>query len=369
MTSKRDYYEVLGVSRNASPEEIKAAYRATAVKFHPDRNPGNPDAEERFKEAAEAYAVLSDPNKRAHYDRFGHTGVGEQPFSGFDATVFGDFADILGNLFGFEGFFGGRRSSGGPSRGSDLRVGITVELHEVATGVERTLTIPREENCERCGGSGLAEGARPETCTACGGRGQVRFAQGFFTMLQTCPRCGGAGRVITHPCGDCGGSGRQRVRRQVTVKVPPGVEDGTRLRLVGQGEAGARGGPPGDLYVVVQVPPHRRFARDGADLHVEEEVSAFHAALGTTIEVETLDGKEEVAVPPGSQYGDTLVVRGKGLPRLRHAGTGDLVVHLKITVPKKLSRRQRELLGEILSELDKPSVFKRVKKMMEGGGG
>lgn len=369
MTTRRDYYEVLGVSRNASPEEIKAAYRATAVKFHPDRNPGNPEAEEKFKEAAEAYAVLSDANKRAHYDRFGHAGVGEQPFTGFDATVFGDFADILGNLFGFEGFFGGRRGSSGPVRGADLRVGITVELAEVVRGVEHTLTIPREENCERCSGSGLAEGARPESCTACGGRGQVRFAQGFFTMLQTCPRCGGAGKVISNPCGDCGGSGRHRVRRHVTVKVPPGVEDGTRLRLVGQGEAGARGGPAGDLYVVVQVAPHPRFARDGADLHVEEEVSAFHAVLGTSLEVATLDGKENVAVPAGSQFGDTVLVRGKGLPRLRHSGTGDLVVHLKVTVPKKLSKRQRELLGEILSESDKPSVLKRVKKIIEGGGG
>lgn len=369
MTVKRDYYEVLGVSRNASPEEIKAAYRATAVKFHPDRNPGNPEAEEKFKEAAEAYAVLSDANKRAHYDRFGHAGVGEQPFTGFDSTVFGDFADILGNLFGFEGFFGGRRSSSGPIRGADLRVGITVELSDVVTGVERTLTVPREENCERCGGSGMAEGARPEICTTCGGRGQVRFAQGFFTMVQTCPRCGGAGKIITNPCAACGGSGRQHVRRQVTVKVPPGVEDGTRLRLVGQGEAGARGGPPGDLYVVVQVPPHPRFARDGADLHVEEEVSAFHAALGTTLEVATLDGRESVAVPAGSQFGDTVVVRGKGLPRLRSGGTGDLIVHLKVTVPKKLSKRQRELLAEILADLDKPSVLKRVKKIIEGGGG
>lgn len=366
MTAKRDYYEVLGVSRNASPEEIKAAYRATAVKYHPDRNPNNPEAEEKFKEAAEAYAVLSDPNKRAHYDRFGHAGVGEQAFTGFDASVFGDFADILGNLFGFEGFFGGRRSATGPVRGADLRVGVPVELAEVVRGVERTLSIPREETCERCGGSGLAEGARPETCSTCGGLGQVRFAQGFFTMLQTCPRCGGGGRVITNPCAECGGQGRVRVRRQVTVKIPPGVEDGTRLRLIGQGEAGARGGPPGDLYVVVQVPPHPRFARDGADLHVEEEVSAFHAALGTTLTVATLEGSEEVTVPAGSQPGDTVVLRGKGLPRLRHAGTGDLVVHLKVTVPKKLSKRQRELLGEIVAELEKPSMFKRVKKIIEG---
>lgn len=369
MTPKRDYYEVLGVSRNASPEEIKAAYRATAVKFHPDRNPGNPEAEERFKEAAEAYAVLSDPNKRAHYDRFGHAGVGEQAFTGFDATVFGDFADILGNLFGFEGFFGGRRSRTGPLRGNDLRVGVTVELADVVRGVERTLTIPREENCERCSGSGLGEGARPETCSTCGGRGQVRFAQGFFTMLQTCPRCGGVGKVITNPCGECGGSGRVRVRRQVTVKVPPGVEDGTRLRLVGQGEAGSRGGPPGDLYVVVEVQPHPHFARDGADLHVEEEVSAFHAALGTSLEVKTLDGTETVTVPAGSQPGETLVVRGKGLPRLRSGGNGDLVVHLRVAVPKKLSKRQRELLAEVVAEMDKPSVLKRMRKIIEGGGG
>ena len=254
MAVKRDYYEVLGVSRNAAPEEIKAAYRALAVKYHPDRNPGNPEAEEHFKEAAEAYAVLSDPDKRAHYDRFGHAGVGEQPFTGFDASVFGDFADILGNLFGFEGFFGGRRGSG-PSRGADLRVGVTLEFEEMARGVERSLTIPREESCAACRGTGMADGAEPEVCRTCAGRGQVRFSQGFFTMLRPCPHCGGSGRVVTNPCGACGGSGRVRKRSPVTVKIPAGVEDGTRLRLVGQGEAGLQGGPPGDLYVGVGTVP------------------------------------------------------------------------------------------------------------------
>lgn len=365
MAGKRDYYEVLGVGRNAAPEEVKAAYRALAVKYHPDRNPGNPDAEEKFKEAAEAYAVLSDPDKRAHYDRFGHAGIGEQPFTGFDASVFGDFADILGNLFGFEGFFGGRRSSG-PSRGADLRVGVTLEFEEMARGVERTLTIPREEQCEKCGGTGQADGAQPETCRTCGGRGQVRFSQGFFTMLRACPHCGGTGRVISNPCAGCGGAGRVRQRRQVTVKVPAGVEDGTRLRLVGQGEAGLQGGPPGDLYVVVGVKPHPSFVRDGADLHVEQEVSAFSAALGTEVEVPTLNGRQTARVPGGSQPGDTVVLRGKGLPRLRRSGSGDLVVHLKVVVPKKLSAKQRELLEELVKEQEKPNVFRKVKEFIEG---
>jgi molecular chaperone DnaJ len=369
VSPKRDYYEVLGVDRGASREQIKAAYRKLAVKFHPDRNPGDKQAEENFKEAAEAYAILSDSDKRAQYDRFGHAAVGEQPFGGFDASVFGDFADILGNLFGFEGIFGGSRRRSGPERGSDLRTAIAVSFTDMASGVERELTIPREENCEACHGSGLAPGAKSQTCRACGGRGQVRVSQGFFTMVRTCPQCGGSGQTISDPCPTCAGAGRVEKKRRLKVAVPAGVEDGTRLRIVGEGEAGARGGPPGDLYVVVRVEPHELFARDGADLHLEQEVSAFVAALGTEIEVPTLDGTEKVKMSAGVQPGDTLSLKGKGLPRLRRSGRGDLIVHLRVTVPRKLTAKQRELLKALVTEEDKhPGVFRKVRDLIEGSG-
>ncbi len=367
--SERDYYEVLGVGRSAPREEIKAAYRKLAVKYHPDRNPGDAQAEERFKAAAEAYAVLSDPDKRARYDRFGQAGLGEQPFSGFDSSVFGDFADILGNLFGFEGLFGGGRRRSGPERGADLRTSVAISFAEMAAGVERLLTVPREESCEACAGSGLAPGAKAESCRSCGGRGQVRVSQGFFTMVRPCPDCGGAGKVISNPCPECRGAGRVERRRQLKVAVPAGIEDGTRLRMVGEGEAGVRGGPAGDLYVVARVEPHELFVRDGADLHVEQEISAFRAALGAELEVPTLGGAEKLKVPAGAQPGDTVVLRGKGLPRLQRSGKGDLVVHLKVTVPRKLTAKQRELIQAVVAEEgDRPGVFRRVRDLIEGSG-
>ena len=368
MPQKRDYYEILGVAREAGQEEIKAAYRKLAVKYHPDRNPGDKEAEERFKEAAEAYAVLSNTDKRAHYDRFGHAGVGDQPFTGFDTSIFGDFADILGNFFGFEGIFGGGRRRNGPERGADLRIGVAIGFEEMARGVERTLSIPREENCETCGGSGLASGAKAETCRACGGRGQARVSQGFFTMVRPCPQCGGTGQVITNPCAGCHGVGRVERTHQVKVRIPAGIEDGTRLRVVGQGEGGRRGGPQGDLYVVVAVKPHDVFVRDGANLHLEQEISAFRAALGTEVDVPTLDGTEKVAVPAGSQPDDTVVLRGKGLPRVGRSGSGNLVVHIRVKVPRKLSARQRELLQQVISEEEKPGVFRKVRDLLEGNG-
>jgi molecular chaperone DnaJ len=369
VSGKRDYYEVLGVDRGASQEQIKTAYRKLAVKFHPDRNPGDKQAEENFKEAAEAYAVLSDPNKRAQYDRFGHSGLGEQPFAGFDASIFGDFADILGNLFGFEGFFGGGRRRTGPERGSDLRTTVVISFAEMATGVERALTVPREENCDACHGSGLAPGAKPETCRSCGGRGQVRVSQGFFTMVRPCPACGGSGQSVTNPCPSCGGAGRVERKRQLKVAVPAGIEDGTRLRVVGEGEAGFRGGPPGDLYVVVRVEPHELFVREGADLHLEQEISAFVAALGVELQVPTMDGTETLKVPAGAQPGGTIVVRGKGLPHLRRAARGNLIVHLKVTVPRKLTAKQKEALRALVEDEDKhPGVFRKVRDLIEGSG-
>jgi len=366
--SKRDYYEVLGVGRDTSREEIKSAYRRLAVKYHPDRNHGDKEAEERFKEAAEAYAVLSDAEKRANYDRFGEAGLGGQPFSGFDASVFGDFADILGNFFGFEGIFGGGRRRSGPGRGSDLRTTVVLAFAEMAGGTEREIAVAREESCETCGGTGLAKGAQPETCRSCGGRGQVRVSQGFFTMVRPCPQCGGSGQIISNPCGSCGGAGRVERKRTLKVGVPAGIEDGTRLRLVGEGEAGVRGGPPGDLYVVVRVEPHDLFVRDGADLHLEQEISAFVAALGAELEVPTLDGSEKM-MAAGAQPGDAVVLRGKGLPRLRRSGRGDLVVHLKVTVPRKLSAKQRELLQALVAEGgEKAGVFRKVRDLIEGSG-
>ncbi|MFH1177893.1 MAG: molecular chaperone DnaJ [Acidobacteriota bacterium] len=367
MGGRQDYYEVLGVARDASREAIKAAYRKLALKFHPDKNPGDKQAEEKFKAAAEAYAVLSDADKRAHYDRFGHAGVGEQPLTGFDASIFGDFSDILGNLFGFD-FFGGGRRRTGPERGADLRTNVVISFEEMARGVERTISIPREETCTACGGSGAAPGASPTPCRTCGGRGQVRMSQGFFTMMHTCPHCGGSGQVITDPCTTCRSSGRVETRKQVRVPIPAGIEDGIRVRVTGHGEGGLRGGPAGDLFVVVRVQEHELFGREGADLHLEHEVSAFVAALGTEIEVPALEGSERVSVPAGAQPGDTIALRAKGLPRLRRGGRGDLIVHLKVTVPRRLSAKQRELLQAVLKEDERPGVFRRVRDLIEGSG-
>ena len=367
--NKRDFYDVLGVGRTASRDEIKTSYRRLAVKYHPDRNPGDKEAEEKFKEAAEAYSVLSDADKRANYDRFGEAGLGGQPFSGFDASIFGDFADVLGNLFGFEGIFGGGRRRSGPERGSDLRTTVVVSFVEMAKGTDRKLQVAREESCETCGGSGAAKGAKPETCRSCGGRGQVRVSQGFFTMVRPCPQCGGSGQIISNPCPSCSGAGRVERKRQLEISVPAGIEDGTRLRLVGEGEAGVRGGPQGDLYVVVRVEPHELFVREGADLHVEQEISAFVAALGAEVEVPTLDGTEKLKVAGGAQPGDTVALRGKGLPRMRRSGHGDLVVHLKVTVPRKLSAKQRELLRALVAEEgERPGVFRKMRDLIEGSG-
>lgn len=349
VAGKRDYYEVLGVSRDADVKEIKAAYRKLAVKYHPDKNPGNPEAEEQFKEAAEAYAVLSDREKRARYDRFGHQGVGGAAGAGpagFDPSIFADFSDILGDVFGF-GFAGGRRRGGSRvEAGADLRYDLTIPFEEAAFGAEKSLRIPRLERCETCDGSGAAAGARPEACSACGGRGQVRFSQGFFTVARTCPQCGGQGQVIQDPCPDCGGEGLQEQERTIEVTIPAGVDDGVRLRLTGEGEHGRRGGPPGDLYVFLRVEAHDTFRREGAEVHSDLLLTYPQAVLGARVEVETLHGTQSVDVPPGTPEGKQFRLPGQGIDRLRGHGRGDHVVTARLQVPhpRRLSEEERTLL-------------------------
>ena len=366
--AKRDYYEVLAVAKTASQQEIKSAYRKIAVRDHPDKNPGDKEAEERFKEAAEAYAVLSDADKRARYDRFGHQGVSGAGAGGFDPTIFADFSDILGDLFGFGG--AGRRSPSGMTRGADLRYDLTLTFEEAAFGTETTLKIPRLESCPKCSGSGSANGAPPAVCQACGGRGQVRFTQGFFTVARTCPQCQGEGRVISDPCTECRGEGRVEEERSITVKIPAGVDTGARRRLAGEGEHGRRGGPPGDLYVVLQVRPHKQFRRDGSTVLSRATISYPQAVLGASIEVDTLHGKSALDIPAGTQHGRDFRLRGQGIARLDGAGKGDHVVSVEVEVPQprdlspeelQLLRRLAELGGHPVKE--EKGVIERVKNL------
>jgi molecular chaperone DnaJ len=365
--SKRDYYEVLGVSRTCSDGDLKSAYRKLALKFHPDRNPGDKTAEEAFKEAAEAYAILADPQKRSLYDRFGHQGVSSAAGAGagFDPSVFsdfGDFADILGNMFGFGDMFGGGRRRGGPQRGADLRYDLEISFEEAAHGNETVIQIPRQENCETCQGSGAAPGTTPTVCGMCRGQGQVRRQQGFFTIATTCPQCRGAGRTVTKPCTTCHGSGRVGHERKITVKIPAGIASGQQLRLQNEGEAGVGGGPAGHLYVVVHVQEHEYFKRDGVNLFCELPVNFTTLALGGEIMVPTLDGTEPVKVPDGTQTGTTLRLRGKGLPDVNGRGRGDLFATVQVQTPKKLSREQRKLLEQLADMLPKEKFEPRVHR-------
>jgi molecular chaperone DnaJ len=371
--TRRDYYDVLGVGRDAGLADIKSAYRRLAVKFHPDKNPGDVEAEEKFKEASEAYAVLSDSDKRARYDRFGHQGVAAEGFTGFDPSAFGDFADILGDLFGFSfgDVFGGRQRSTrhAPRRGRDLQYTLSLSLGDAARGVERNVKIPRLEDCDRCGGSGVEPGSEPETCGTCGGNGQVMYRRGFLSVAQTCPSCGGTGRMVRNPCTECVGRGRNEVETTLKVTVPPGVDSGMRLRLSGEGEAGVLGGPAGDLYVLIAVDDHPDFERDGADLHIQIPISMFQAALGDEIEVQTiLDEVKSVRIDAGSQPGDVVRLRGGGLPRLDANRRGDLYVHFRVLVPRRLDPDQRRLLEEAavlggdFDEEDSGGLFERLKR-------
>ena len=350
MSSVRDYYEVLGVARDAGDAEIKSAYRKLALKYHPDRNQGNAEAEEKFKEGAEAYSVLGDAEKRARYDRFGHAGVSSQAGAGFDPSTFAGFEDIFGGIFG--DFFGGGRR-GGPERGSDLRYDLEISFEQSAKGVETAIQIPRLETCETCHGSGAAAGSSPTTCPQCQGRGQQRFQQGFFTVARTCPRCDGTGRIVAKPCTTCKGAGRTTKERQLTVKIPAGIADGQRLRISGEGESGPQGGPAGDLYVFIEVAPHPFFRRDGNNLACEVPLNFTTLALGGTIEVPTLDGHEGFKVPEGTQSGTVFRFRGKGMPDVSGRGKGDLYFTVQAVTPKKLNKEQRALLEQLSKVLPK----------------
>ena len=380
-TMKRDYYEVLSVERTATDAEIKTSYRKLAMQFHPDRNPNNPQAEEKFKECSEAYAVLSDADKRAAYDRFGHQAVGGagggNPFAGgspFGGGGFqqGDLGDIFGDLFGEMFNMGGQRSGGRASRaqrGRDLKIDMSLTFEEAVFGVEREMKVKRMETCEVCHGSGAEGGKQPETCQQCGGRGQIRSQQGFFSVARTCPVCSGTGQVIRNPCRTCGGDTRVQKEHTIAVKVPAGVESDTRIRYSGEGDAGRFGGPNGDLYVVLSVKAHAFFERDGDDLHCSMPISFPQAALGTDLEIETLDGRESIKVPEGTQSGKEFRLRGKGVPHLNAHGKGDLIVEVRVETPGKLSKQQRDLLRQLAETMPMENapqsrgLFDKVKEM------
>ena len=370
--AKRDYYEVLSVTRTATEQEIKSSYRKLAMQYHPDRNPGNAEAEEKFKECTEAYSVLMDSDKRARYDQFGHDGVnGAGGFSGFDPTNFADFNDIFGDIF--SNFFGGNVGGGGrrsrAQRGGDARGDITLTFEEAAFGKKTELKVRRYETCEQCHGSGSAAGKGPTTCQTCKGHGQVRYQQSMFSIARTCPTCQGTGRVISDPCSKCKGESRVMKERTIDVNVPAGVEDGTRIRYQEQGDAGVNGGPAGDLYIVLKVKPHPFFEREDKDLHCSVPVSFTQAALGAEIMVPTLEGGEhKLKVPEGTQSGTVFRVRGKGVPALQSSGKGDMYVHVRVQTPAKLSKRQRELLTELGGTFEienKPEPRSLLEKMKD----
>ena len=353
----KDYYEVLGVERNASAEDLKKAYRQMALKFHPDRNQGDKASEEKFKEINEAYSCLSDPKKRANYDRFGTADVGGAGGAGGDFGGFGaEFGDVFGDIFGdlFGGAFGGggarARGARRPAKGADLRYDLDVTLDEAAFGIEKELKVPRWERCEACSGSGASGGSQPQTCPQCMGQGQVRFQQGFFSVARTCGKCGGSGAIISNPCKACGATGKIKRIRTLNVKIPAGIDSDTRLRMTGDGELGSSGGPPGDLYLFIEVKEHPFFARRGADLLCEVPISFTTAVLGGEIEVPKLRGSVRIKIPAGTQSGHTFAVKGEGVKRLNANHRGDLLIKINIDVPKKLSKRQRELLEEYARE-------------------
>ncbi|HHO76030.1 MAG TPA: molecular chaperone DnaJ [Deltaproteobacteria bacterium] len=342
--TKKDFYDILGVSRSATPDEIKKAYRTLAMNSHPDRNPGDKEAESRFKEAAEAYEVLRDPNKRHIYDQYGHEGLqgtGYQGFSNFD-DIFSSFSDIFGDVFGFSS---GRRSyRRRPSKGADLRYDASITLEQAAKGTELDLEIPKTETCAHCNGTGAEPGTSPEICKTCGGKGQVYRSQGFFTISTTCSHCRGSGQVISKPCNHCKGSGNIVRKKKLKVKIPAGVDTGATMRLTGEGEAGDLGGPPGDLYVFIDIKTHESFIRQGDDLYIEVPISFVQASLGTSISVPSLDGDVDLEIKPGTQPGEIYTIKGKGIKHMRSNGHGSLNVGISVKIPKKLSKEQEDLL-------------------------
>lgn len=350
--SKRDYYEVLGVGKSADDAELKKAYRRLAMKYHPDRNPDSEEAEQKFKEAKEAYEVLSDPQKRQAYDQFGHAGVDPSAGGGFGgggAQGFGDLGDIFGDVFGdIFGGGGGRRRGGAPraQRGADLQYNLEVTLEEAVHGTDTKIRVPSHVHCEVCNGSGAKPGTSPQSCSTCGGMGQVRMQQGFFSVQQTCPNCRGTGQVISDPCDSCHGMGRKQETKTLSVKIPPGVDTGDRIRLSGEGEAGERGGPNGDLYVQMHVKRHPIFERDGANLHCTVPLSISQAALGGEVEVPTLEGRVKLKIPAGTQTGKQFRLRGKGVKPVRGGMVGDILCRAEVETPVNLTKRQKELLEE-----------------------
>jgi len=367
--SKRDYYEILGVNRDASDEELKKAYRKLAMKHHPDRNPDNPKAEEHFKEAKEAYEILSDASKRTAYDQYGHAGVDQQAGMGGGGAGMGGFADAFGDIFGdiFGGGGGGRGGRSNVYRGADLRYNLEISLEDAARGAETKIRIPTMEKCEPCNGSGAKAGTQPITCTTCGGHGQVRMQQGFFSIQQTCPRCHGSGKMVQSPCPSCQGAGRIKQHKTLVVKIPSGVDEGDRIRLSGEGEDGVNGGPPGDLYVVIQIKPHQVFQRDHDDLHCEMPISFTVAALGGEIDIPTLDGHAKIKIPAETQSGKVFRLRGKGIKGVRSQHHGDLMCHMVVETPVSLTERQKELLRELesINQEDGPRHNPRAKSWMD----
>ena len=372
--AKRDYYEILGVAKNASADEVKKAYRRIAMKNHPDRNPDNKAAEDVFKEATEAYEVLSDKEKKAAYDQYGHAGV--DPNAGFGGGQggpgFGGFSDIFGDVFG-DIFGGGGRGRGGPMRGSDLRYDMQLDLEDAVKGKTVQIRVPTLVNCKTCDGSGAKKGSTPTTCGTCGGHGQVRMSQGFIAVQQTCPTCRGRGQVISDPCGVCHGQGRVQESKTLSVKVPAGVDTGDRIRLAGEGEAGPEGGPPGDLYVQIHVREHSLFKREGRNLYCEVPISIVDAILGGEIEVPTLDGRVKLKIPPETQTDRVFRLRGKGVASVRGGGPGDLLCLVVLETPVNLNAEQKELLRQLQESLEKvkhspkrASWFEGVKKFFDG---
>jgi molecular chaperone DnaJ len=368
MAKKRDYYEVLGVNRDASDEEIKKAYRKLAMKHHPDRNPDSRDGEEKFKEAKEAYEILSEPEKRRAYDAYGHAGVHPQ-MGGMgpgEAAGFGGFAEAFGDIF--SDIFGGQgRGRSSVFRGADLRYNLEVSLEQAARGTETKIRIPTMEACEACHGSGAKPGTQPKTCETCHGAGTVRLSQGFFSIQQTCPTCHGSGKVISDPCGTCRGAGRLKKHKTLSVKIPVGVDEGDRIRLTGEGEAGVNGGPPGDLYVVIHLREHGVFQRDGDDLHCEMPISFTQAALGGEIDIPTLDGSAKVKVPPETQTGQVFRLRGKGIKGVRSSYPGDLLCAVVVETPVRLTDKQKEILRELedINRKDSTRHNPRAKSFMD----